>query len=213
MADKKPFWKNPWFLGGFCGIVFLTLIRPFMRHVPEPPPVFAQLSTLSLMQADGTPLDEGYLAENVTILGFFSQDCDTACDERFAVLMDLQRELDFALGDDGGIRISLVDHRPEGNPAALHEFARARGLHVQRWDWLTGTQQNVDQLIDALEPVGSPPELDDENEEIRKKTPLLAAVFIVDQDGGIRGRYASDSRGLAEVFHRSRHVLFAANTR
>jgi cytochrome oxidase Cu insertion factor (SCO1/SenC/PrrC family) len=115
------------------------------------------------------------------------------------------------MGDDGGIRISLVDHRPEGNPAALHEFARERGLHVERWDWLTGTQQNIDQLMNALEPVGPPPELNDENKEIRKKTPLLAAVFIVDQDGGIRGRYASDSKGLAEVFHRSRHVFFASN--
>ena len=211
MADKKPFWKNPWFLGAIYGMAFLTLIRPFMRSVPEPPPVLAQVSTLSLLQADSTPIDEGYFASKVTVLGFFTQDCDADCDARFAVLMDLQRELDFALGENGRIRISLVDHRPGSDPAVLHDFARARGLHVERWDWLTGTQQNIDQLIDTLDSVGSPPDIDDDNEVDRKKTPLLSAVFIVDQDGGIRGRYAGDSKGLAEVFHRSRHVLFDEN--
>ena len=210
MADKKPFWKNPWFLGAIYGMAFLTLIRPFMRSVPEPPPVLAQLSTLSLLQADSTPINEEHFRSHVTVLGFFSQDCDADCDARFAVLMDLQRELDFALGDDGGIRISLVDHRPAKSPAALHEFARARDLPVERWDWLTGTQPNVDQLIDTLEPIGPPP-LDDQNEGARKKTPLLNALFLIDRNGGIRGRYAGDSKGLAEVFHRSRHVLFDEN--
>ena len=47
-----------------------------------------------------------------------------------------------------------------------------------------------------------------ENGEERKKSPLLESVFLVDLGGGVRGRYSGDSEGLAEVFHRSRHVLF-----
>ena len=38
-APNRPLWRNPWLLAFLVGIAFVHLIRPFTRHVPEPPPV------------------------------------------------------------------------------------------------------------------------------------------------------------------------------
>jgi len=208
MAVQKPFWKNPWFLAGFYGILFLAVIRPFMRNVPDPPPVLGTVSAPELKRANGQLTGTDYFGDSLTIIGFFTADCDEACETRLGVLMDLQRELDYALGDPESIRITLVENPPVTPPDQLHAFAKNRSLHTERWDWLTGTEAHVAQLLEQLDPVGPPPIPNIENGEERKKSPLLESVFLVDLEGGVRGRYSGDSKGLAEVFHRSRHVLF-----
>jgi cytochrome oxidase Cu insertion factor (SCO1/SenC/PrrC family) len=124
-------------------------------------------------------------------------------------LTRLQRELDFALGEDGGVRIILIATSTTDTPEAVRVFAASAPYADQPWEWLTGTAQAVGTIGAQLEPVLHPPDKADVPENDSKKTDTFDSVFIVDSNGGVRGRYPADSQGLAEVFHRSRHILFA----
>ena len=211
MSDtrKRAFWKSPWFWGAFYGIGFLTVIRPFMRQVPDPPVVQVTLQSFDFVDGGGQRHGLDYLRDGVTVLGFFSTECDVACDERFEMLTRLQRDLDFALGDDGSVRIALITASPGADPQMLERFAKDRGHGAQPWSWFTGTDQAVRALVERLSPVVQPPDEEDPPDAPPKKTDTYESVFIIDSHGGVRGRFPADSRGLAEVFHRSRHVLFS----
>ena len=51
-SEPKGFLRNPWILSGLLGIIAITIITPFVRHIPDAPPVIGQLPTFELVNQD-----------------------------------------------------------------------------------------------------------------------------------------------------------------
>ena len=63
--------RSPYLWGFVIGIVTLTLIRPLLRHIPEPPPVLSELPEFSLVGVDGKPFGSAELRGQVYVVNFF----------------------------------------------------------------------------------------------------------------------------------------------
>ena len=50
-----PLWRNPFVLAFVVGCVMVTLIRPFLRFEPRPPPVLSKLPAFSLVDKAARP--------------------------------------------------------------------------------------------------------------------------------------------------------------
>jgi protein SCO1/2 len=196
--------RNPYLWGFLLGIVTLTLIRPLLRHVPEPPPVLSQLPDYALVGIDGKPFGSADLRGQVYIVSFFFTSCRSICP---IIMKGMARLQDgFAQRNIDGIRLVSITVDPEHDtPEVLAAYAKTMGVDPLRWTLLTGDPDRVRRLVvDGFKTpdVGSPPQ---------GKGPVEIAhsgkLVLVDGAGRIRGYYASDEMGLDEVYNRAQHVL------
>ena len=67
--------RSPYVWGFVIGIVTLTLIRPLLRHIPEPPPVLSELPEFSLVGVDGKPFGSAELRGQVYVVNFWYAGC------------------------------------------------------------------------------------------------------------------------------------------
>jgi len=196
--------RNPYFLGFVTGVVTLTLIRPLLRRIPEPPPVLSELPAFTLTGVDGKPFGSADLQGQVYIASFFFTSCRSICP---GIMKGVARLQDgFAQRNIDGIRLVSISVDPEHDtPEVLAAYGKTLGVDPVRWTLLTGTPDAVKTLVvDGF------------------KTPLVALVpggadpidiahtgklVLVDARGRIRGYYGSDEMGLDEVYNRAQHVL------
>ena len=186
------------------GIVTLTAIRPLLRHVPEPPPVLAQLPAFSLVGMDGQPFGSAELRGQVYIANFFFTSCRSICP---AIMQGVGR-LQAGLTERNirGIRLVSISVDPEHDtPEILSAYAKGTGVDPERWTLLTGDSEEVRRLVvDGFKtPLVTPPPGGPEPIDIAHSGQLV----LVDGKGRVRGYYASDEMGLDEVFNRAQHVL------
>jgi protein SCO1/2 len=198
-------WRNPWVWAFVLGCLTLTALRPFLRHVPEPPPVLSRLPEWTLTSQDGRPFGSADLRGQVYVANFFFTSCTSVCPP----LMAATRRLDDRLreGSERGILIVSVTVDPERDtPERLRQYAREMRIDTTRWTLLTGERADLVRLLEGgfKVPVGVP--------ETAGASPSLVDIahsgklVLVDRQGGIRGYYDSTPMGLDEVFHRARHV-------
>jgi protein SCO1/2 len=196
--------RNPYVWGFVIGVVTLTLIRPLLRHVPEPPPVLSQLPDYELVSGDGTPYGSEELRGQVYITNFFFTSCRSICPAMMKGMARLQDG--FAQRNVDGIRLVSISVDPENDtPSVLATYATAIGVNPRRWTLLTGDPGQVRRLVvDGFKtPLVTPPPGGPEPIDIAHTGQLV----LVDGKGRVRGYYASDEMGLDEVFNRAQHVL------
>ena len=195
---------SPYVWGLVIGIVTVTLIRPLLRHVPEPPPVLSQLQEFSLVGMDGKPYGSAELRGQVYIANFFFTSCRSICP---AIMKGVARLQDgFARRNINGIRLVSISVDPEHDtPEVLTEYAKGMGVDPLRWTLLTGDPAAVRRLVvDGFKtPVVAPPPGGPGPIDIAHTGKLV----LVDGLGRIRGYYGSDDMGLDEVYNRAQHVL------
>jgi protein SCO1/2 len=196
--------RNPYVWGFAIGIVTLTLIRPLLRHVPEPPPVLSQLPTFSLVGVDGRPYGTVELRGQVYVANFFFTSCRSICP---AIMTGMSRLQDgFAQRNIKGIRLVSISVDPEHDtPEVLSAYAKGMGINPLRWTLLTGDAEQVRRLVvDGFKtPVIAPPSGGPGPIDIAHTGKLV----LVDGAGRIRGYYGSDEMALDEVYNRAQHVL------
>ena len=198
--------RNPYLWGFLIGIVTLTLIRPLLRHVPEPPPVLLQLPEFSLVGVDGKPYGSAELHGTVYVASFFFTSCRSICP---AIMKGVARLQDgFAQRNIDGIRLVSISVDPGNDtPEVLADYAKGMGVDPLRWTLLTGDPEAIRRLVvDGFktplvpaEPVGPEPGPID--------IAHTGKLVLVDGDGRIRGYYDSNDLGLDEVYNRAQHVL------
>ncbi len=204
-ARQRPSWllRHPYLWAFLAGILTLTLMRPLLRRVPDPPPVLAELPAFALVDQDGRRFGSADLAGTVYVANFFFTRCVSICPLLMQRMAELRERYDEERVD--GVRLVSISVDPEHDtPERLREYAAARGIDPLRWSLLTGDPPAVRSLIERgfLTAVGSPPEDPGASFDILHGGKLV----LVDGEGRIRGYYDSDALGLDEVFHRSRHV-------
>lgn len=197
---RVPLMRNPWVLAFLVGCITVTLIRPFLRWEPEPPPVLGELPAFTLVDTTGASFGSAELRGEPWIASFFFTRCPSIC----PVLMTRVATLQERFRDAGvtGIRLVSISVDPEHDtPARLREAEPRYGVDPARWKLLTGERAAVQTLlvdgfkVPGLEKLGSDGDL-----------PHTAKLVLVDGRGRVRGYYDSDEPGLDEVFHRAQHV-------
>jgi len=189
--------RSPWFWGVVAGLIFVPAIRPLTRHIPDAPPVLAELPDFELRLSGGSSAASAELRGRVYVLGFHGELCEPGCGPVLTALRALsERFQEF----DRGITVVAV------RLAAAGEVGATAAVDFSG-SWLMGAAS-----VEGLAPVAREaltPHLGAEPTGAAGIVAVAAQarLFIVDAQGKLRGHYGIDELGLDEVYHRAQHVL------
>ena len=206
----SPPWRNPWIVSFVLGAITLTLLRPCMRYVPEPPEVMtvlpALVGTLTAEGRAGRAWESASLGGAVHVLHGFCAGCEGEREAHLAALgrmRDRYREagiaimlwsvgLDGPTAEEAEALCAAWGCDPDGwQIVALDEASRARFL-------ATWTEQRA--RVAVLEGWISDGD--------------SSGWVILDPEGGLRGFYPWGRPEVEdEVLHRSRRVQLAYGQR
>ncbi len=195
--------RHIWLIAGLLGVVTLTALRPFLRHVPDPPPVLFDLPDFELTRSDGTPFRRADLEGHVWVVSFFFTSCPSTCPKVTRAMKALAERYD---AHDLPVRLLSISVDPaRDTPEVLAGYARTIGADPARWTFVTGAPAAVRALVEKgfRLGLGGREPTDDGAYDIAHATKLA----LVGPGGGVRGYYGIDELGLDEIFHRSQHVL------
>ena len=88
-VPKVPLYRNPWFWGILICLIFPPCIRPFSRHIPEPPAVSSQVASVELQRSGGGRFSREDLAGKIRVLAFVD-----GSDEGCPTLVEALKPLD-----------------------------------------------------------------------------------------------------------------------
>ena len=196
--------KNPYFLAAVAGAITIPLLRPCLRNVPDPPPVLAELPAYALTSQDGEAFGSEQLRGHVYVANFIFTTCRSMCPGLTRAMASLQDKFEQI---DVDIRlVSFTVDPATDTPERLEAYAEEYGADTSRWTFLTGSEEELEDLIvnGFMTAVGEPQRDGAGMIDIAHS----AKFILIDRDGQIRGYYDSDELGLDEIFHRSQHVFY-----
>jgi protein SCO1 len=200
--------KYVWVLAFLLGAVTLTVMRPMLRHIPEPPPVLYSLpDDYALVDHLGRPFTPSTLEGEVWVAGFVFTSCPSSCPAVTRAMSDLADRFDRNKVD---VKIVSFTVDPERDtPEVLAAYAEQAGADPARWRFVTGEPDAIRSLVsdgfrlgvgDRQAVAGDGGDLYD----IAHSTKLA----LVDGEGQIRGYYGIEpDLGLAEIYERADRVL------
>ena len=229
---QRAFVRRPWHIAAAFLLIVITGSRPFMRNVPEAPPVLLQVPDFALQDHDGQPFTLASMRGKVWVAGFIFTTCPSVCPKISRAMLELQQRY-----ARNGVEVELVSFTvdPENDtPAVLARYAEHLGVDQAHWRFVTGDPKAMESLVvggfkTAMDrrpgPDGSQPDMYD----IAHSEKLV----LIDAEGGIRGFYGVrkpkgapdeplpmgvhataeaqalglDVLSLDELYHRSTHVL------
>lgn len=198
--------RHIWVIAGIAGILTLTLIRPFLRHVPEPPPVMFELpDDYALVDHEGQPFTPETLEGKVWVAGFVFTTCPSTCPVVTKAMADLRERFD-KMGHDVEMVSFTVDPAHD-TPEVLAEYYSTIGVETDKWRFVTGEPKAVISLVrDGFRLGVGEREADEDGVayDIAHSTKLA----LVGPDGDVRGYYGIEpDEGLDEIYHRAQHLL------
>ena len=202
-SRRTPIHRNPYVWMFVLGCLTLTALRPFLRHVPEAPPVLGPAPEYRMVDQGGRPFGSRELRGQVYVANFFFTSCASTCPALMSSMKTLQDRLRAAGERD--IHLVSISVDPERDtPERLREYASRYGADPSRWSLLAGERDRLEEVVAGgfKVPVGKPEHVTPELLDIAHSGKLV----LVDRRGRIRGYYGSDPTGIDEVFHRSQHV-------
>lgn len=189
-VEEWPWYKSPYLWAFVFGIVFLTLIRPCTRHVPDPPAALGPTPAWMLANA---PAPKG-----TSLLTVYDPSCER-CVKTVEGIADVHRQLGRA---NTPVEVYIA-HREDANiDAARATMAYEPNIHFYTVhddeNWRDGALSKATLSGDPLP--------DDINAFIE-----LGTVWILDPQGHIRGPLrAMSTEHRSELFHRTQHVYYDA---
>ena len=190
-VEEWPWYKSPYLWAFVFGIVFLTLIRPCTRHVPDPP---APLGAVPAWLIDGAPRTQG-----TSLLTVYDPSCE-GCLKTVEGIADVHRQLGRA---NTPVDVYIAHREGVDIDAARAALAYEPNVHFYTVeigeDWREGALSKATLSGDPL-----PDDIDALIE--------LGTVWILDPHGAIRGplrAVSTDHR--SELFHRTQHVYYDAS--
>ena len=195
--------RHIWILAAVLGMITLTLLRPFMRRVPDPPPVMFELPDFALVDERGQPFTRADMEGQIWVASFIFTSCPSTCPAVTSAMKQLQERYG---KHDLPIRLVSFSVDPmTDTPEVLARHAATVGADPERWRFVTGKPQAVRALVEEgfHLGVGAKRPAEGGAYDITHSTKLA----LVGPHGGVRGFYGIDEMGLDEVFHRSEHVL------
>ncbi len=202
--EKKPWYKNIFLWYFVIGVVTLTALRPFLRREPPPPPVLRRLPPFELVDQNHKTFSLSDLQDQVWVANFIFTRCGSICPILTSRMAGLQERYETYGVDE--IKLLSISVDPEyDTPDVLKDYAELNGADPERWTFLTGDLEAVRALVIEGFATGMGERVEDDAGMM--DIAHTGKFVIIDPRGGIRGYYDSDTEGLDEVYHRSRHVL------
>ncbi|MBA3545187.1 MAG: SCO family protein [Nannocystis sp.] len=234
---QRSFVRYPWHFGVGLLLLVITGTRPFMRNVPEPPPVLLQVPDFALQDQDGRPFTLASMRGKVWVAGFIFTTCPSVCPKISRAMLDLQQRY-----ARNGIDVELISFTvdPENDtPAVLKRYAENLGADQNHWRFVTGERAAMEALVVG----GFKTAMDRRDAGASDAVDMYdiahsEKLVLIDPEGGIRGFYGVrrpkgapveplpmgvhttpeaealglDALSLDELYHRSTHVLRAHNS-
>src|SRR3989338_8011221 len=88
----KKWFRNPYLWSFMIGIITITGIRPFLRHVPDPPPVIGKIPEFSFIDQDQKKVTHETLRGHVYIANFIFTSCPSICPTLTKAMAKLQEK-------------------------------------------------------------------------------------------------------------------------
>lgn len=203
--------KHIWLVAGVLGVVTVTAIRPFLRRVPDPPPVMHVLPDYALVDDHERPFRPETLHGKVWVAGFVFTSCPSTCPAVTRAMQDLHAR--FERNDIDVEMVSFTVDPAHDTPQVLRAYAEQAGADEQ-WRFVTGDPAAIRALVRDGFKLGigdATPTADDADlYDIAHSTKLA----LVDPEGNVRGFYGIEpDEGLDEIYHRAQHVLAEARKR
>lgn len=210
ISSTRPlaYLRSPYLWAFLAGAVTLTLMRPFLRFEPDPPPVLWRLPAYSLTAAGGPSFGSADLAGKIYVTSFLFTRCAAICPQLTRSMAELQQRYDQA-GLEQIQLISISVDPLHDTPEVLRQYAVEHGLDPRRWKLLTGDPARIRELVEKgfKAPIGDAQTTDGGLVDIAHSGKFI----LVDGTGAVRGFYDSDPAGMDELFHRSRQLLHSSS--
>jgi protein SCO1 len=197
--------KYVWVLAFVLGAITLTVMRPMLRHIPDPPAVlYALPGDYALVDHLERPFTPETLAGEVWVAGFVFTSCPSSCPAVTRAMSDLADR--FARNKVDVKIVSFTVDPERDTPEVLAAYAEQAGADPARWRFVTGDPDAVRALVSEgfKLGVGNRQTVEDDVYDIAHSTKLA----LVDGEGQIRGFYGIEpDEGLAEIYERADRVL------
>lgn len=202
VEGKKPFYKNPYFVAAVISMIVLPALRPFLRHIPKPPPVqFTLPNDFQFVNQSNAPFNADSLRGHVSVAGFIFTRCTSFCPMITQRMKELRQKFDNARAP---IQMVSFTVDPQYDvPSVLTEYGSKFSIDFKNWNFVTGAPEAIRKFLesDFHVPV-----------DREKGTGSLVAIAhaqkltIIDRHLGVRGFYGIDDLGIDEIFNRTLHV-------
>ena len=194
-----------WVIAFVLGAATLTVIRPMLRHVPEPPPVLFTLpGDYALVDHLERPFTPATLEGEVWVAGFVFTSCPSSCPAVTRAMSDLADR--FARTKVDVKMVSFTVDPERDTPEVLARYASTVGADPDQWRFVTGEPDTILKLVGEgfRLGVGERQTIEGDIYDIAHSTKLA----LVDGEGQIRGYYGIEpDEGLAEIYERADRVL------
>ena len=194
--QKVPIHRNPWFYGAVIGLAFVTLIRPWTRHEPDPAPILGTVEEFTLHDKNRAPF-QFTAGELPRLISLAPSDCAPPCDAYLSELKRVHEGLESWKQEVGLITIA-IDAPTNG--------AEEETRNIPEWGlpWtVLQTPGGQDSQLVASMLFQHHPETPPETDEAALG---LQQAVLVDQHNQIRGYFTLTREGLNEAFHRAVQV-------
>lgn|GEM_PF-4561529 len=187
-VEEWPWYKSPYLWAFVFGVIFLTLIRPCTRHVPDP------LVQLGPLPAWLTPPERG--PQSTSLLTVYDGACE-GCLKTVEGIADAHRQLARAKTP---VNVYIA-HR-EG--ADLTRAKEALAYEPDVYFYAVDPASNWRDAALSKATLSGDPLPDDFDAFIE-----LGTVWILDPQGAIRGPLRAQTIDhRSELFHRTQHVIY-----
>lgn len=115
-AGRRPWWRDPFVIAFFAGIVLVTLAAPRFRRVAPEPEIGPRLPAWRLTAGDGAEVSSESMAGRIALVALVSSDEPDAARVVAAAVGELAPRFATARCD---VALLLVDVTGEGAPAGV----------------------------------------------------------------------------------------------
>jgi protein SCO1/2 len=197
----ESFKNRPYFWSAVISILVITILTPFTRRVPEPPPVIAAVPEFSVTNQNGEAFGSLQLAGKAYVASFIFTRCKTACPMIFQHLKTLQERVKVS-----GLPLRIVSFTvdPEHDtPEKLKSHAATIPSNPDIWVFLTADKPMLTKIIEEgfMMAVGEPTMMGGLMDIAHAQK-----LVLVDAKGKIRGFYDATPSGVDEVFSRAEAI-------
>ncbi len=171
------------------------------RHLPEAPPI-GRVPAFTLTSQDGRPYGSADLAGRPYVASFFFTTCTTVCPRLMGQMAKVQQRL--AAGGLDARLVSITVDPETDSPERLRAYGEALGADFGRWTFLTGTRDEVQQVIERgfVTAMGEKQRDQAGVVDIGHGTHLM----LVDRQGVLVDRFPSTDDGLDALLDRVRKL-------
>ncbi|NVB36530.1 SCO family protein [Pseudenhygromyxa sp. WMMC2535] len=199
--------RHIWTVGIVFFVVMITTMRFLLIRRPPLPEAMGEVPAFTLQDQRGENFtrEDMIAADKTWVVGFVFTRCPSTCPAVSRAMLSFQEQIDRSRLNDH-VELLTVTVDPEyDTPEVLAAYAADIGADLENWRFLTADEQAIEDFV-----VGGFKLAVGEREEVEPGVFDIAhstKLALVDRFGNIRGYYAIDEDGLAELYHRTLRVM------